>query len=308
MASQEEPLESSSFKQCTLGDKNLHVPDSDKEKRSRDSKSPVTKKPKQEPLRIGQLRGDVQDFLRKEAAERNLPGPLYQQKLSESLGSNASASTATSTMNILTNPAESCTKERAGGSPDEPREDDLLRAIIDESGTAADNDADTDVKVLPEPKPSHNFEEKGNPKGQNYECEAESQATPDGVPEAEKKFNNEQVYTLIRDIHSKVDTMLCAVGEPGGPSITRVRSLLAELPEAVCDLGDLPNIQRDLSEKQRLGKHQMREILRRIGFFCVFLENKYMAKLAKECYSAQHKFPSVCTDEQSAKSNNMPTS
>ena len=332
MASQKDTLESNSFKQCTLGGKSIDVPDSDKSKRSRDSKSPVAKKPKQEPLRIGQLREDVQAFIRKDAAERNLPGPLYQQKLSESLGTTASASAAASTMETPANPAANCTKEQAGSPPDEKREDDLLRAIIDESGTAVDNDEKADIEVLPEPKPyRHNGEKSGQ---QNYECETESQVSPDssakasksippresctpcqekdpassvlesrdiasarqqkavtppsiqpsdGVPKAENELNDEKVYALIHEIHIKFDTMALAVGEPGGPSINRVRSLLAELPTAVCDMGDLPNIQKDISQKQRLGKHQMRELLRRIGFFCVFLENKYMAKIANKC-------------------------
>ena len=335
MASQKDTLESNSFKQCTLGGKSIDVPDSDKSKRSRDSKSPVAKKPKQEPLRIGQLRDDVQAFIRKDAAERNLPGPLYQQKLSESLGTTASASAAASTMETTANPTASCTKEQAGSPPDEKREDDLLRAIIDESGTPVDNGEKDDIEVLPEPKASRDKrEKKGSAEGQNYECEAESQVSPDscakasmsipprdsstpcqekdpassvlesrdiasarqqkavtppsiqpsdGVPKAENELNDEKVYALIHEIHIKFDTMALAVGEPGGPSINRVRSLLAELPTAVCDMGDLPNIQKDISQKQRLGKHQMRELLRRIGFFCVFLENKYMAKIADKC-------------------------
>ena len=328
MASQEDAEEPMTPKQPTLKTMCMDSPVQDNRRREHDGERSGAKRPKPEPLRIAQLREDVQLFLRAEAKEKKVPGPMYQQKLSESFRCLAPKNAAGSTMQNATDMTPDQTPSMPNALGDS-REDVLHRLIIAAAEVVADADAENEVadtgkeragleatapmehrddKMETEDKVPSNHDnackDTASPKSRTQcrgtgsvpsgddSCDTEatgedeafprsSVQRPDGVAEAEIELSDQRVYALLLEMHNKFEIMGRSVGAAGGPSIGRVRSALAELPATVRDLGDMPNIKKDLAEKHRLGKHQMREVIRRIEFFFVLAENQYKDKLAK---------------------------
>ena len=420
MASQDDAEETKALiTQPALRAMCMDAPVQDNRRRESDGEPSGAKRPKPEPLRIAQLREDVQMFIRTDAKERNVPGPMYQMKLSESFRclarENAAGSTvqpptdltSSQTPSMPTDPAEKSrdeellraiiaesevvtdvdadkemtdtgkegaeleatapmahrddkaetlsesfrclATENAAGSTmpnptdappsqtpsmpgdlaDKSRDDDLLRAIIAESEMVTDADADIEMAdtgkesaELEATAPIEHRDDKVEtadnlPANRDNACKdtaspgcctpsrgatslpsgdesCDTEVTgedeafphsfsqpPDGVPEAETELDDEKVYALLLELHNKFELMGRGVGDRGGPSIRCVRCALQALPATVRDLGEMPNIKKDLAERHRLGKHQMRELLRRIEFFFVLVENLYKDKLAK---------------------------
>ena len=141
MASQDDAEETQTPTRPTLKTVLMDSPVQEKRKCERDGEVPDAKRPKPEPLRISELREDVQMFIRADAKERNLPGPMYQQKLSESFGRLAPKDAAGSTMENPTDMTPSHTPPMPSAPEDKSQDEDPLRAITAESKVVTDADA-----------------------------------------------------------------------------------------------------------------------------------------------------------------------
>ena len=329
MASQEEAEEPMATKQPTLKTMCMDPPVQDNRRRQRDGEPSGAKRPKPEPLRIAQLREDVQLFLRAEAKEKKVPGPMYQQKLSESFGRLAPKDAAGSTMENPTDMTPSHTPPMPSAPEDKSQDEDPLRAITAESKVVTDADAGEEMTdagkenggqaaaAATQQRDDKDQTQYKLPANRDNACKdtasevscthcpgagsvpsgdesCDTEATgedetlahasiqpPDGVPEAESQLSDKTTYAVLLEMHNKFEMMGRNVGERGGSSISRIRSAIAELPARLQDIGDMPNIKKDLAERHRLGKHQMREMIRRIEFFFILAENQYKDKLAK---------------------------
>ena len=329
MASQDDAEETQTPTRPTLKTVLMDSPVQEKRKCERDGEVPDAKRPKPEPLRISELREDVQMFIRADAKERNLPGPMYQQKLSESFGRLAPKDAAGSTMENPTDMTPSHTPPMPIAPEDKSQDEDPLRAITAESKVVTDADAGEEMTdagkenggqaaaAATQQRDDKDQTQYKLPANRDNACKdtasevscthcpgagsvpsgdesCDTEATgedetlahasiqpPDGVPEAESQLSDKTTYAVLLEMHNKFEMMGRNVGERGGSSISRIRSAIAELPARLQDIGDMPNIKKDLAERHRLGKHQMREMIRRIEFFFVLAENQYKDKLAK---------------------------
>ena len=328
MASQEDAEETQTPTRPTLKTVFMDSPVADNRKREHDGEPSGAKRPKPEPLRITELRKDVQMFIRAEAKQRNLPGPTYQQKLSESFDRPAPKEAADSTME---NPPDMTPSQKPPmpNAPEDKSHEDPLRSITAESKAVTDTDMGeqiTDAGKVGEGQAAAAATQQRDDKDQTQytlpanrdnackepasemsythcpgassvpsgdeSCDTEatgedealahaSMQLPDGVPEAETQLSDKTTYAVLLEMHNKFEMMGRNVGERGGSSINRIRSAIAELPSRLQEIGDMPNIKKDLADRHRLGKHQMREMIRRIEFFFVLAENQYKDKLAK---------------------------
>ena len=327
MASQEDAEESQTPTPATLKTVLTDSPVHDKRKCERDGESRGAKRVRPEPIRISELRKDVQMFIRADAKDRNLPGPMYQQKLSESFCCSQPTDAASSKSENATDMAPAGSPPMSDPLDDKSRDDDPVVANTPQCKTVTHADADKEMadasKVhegqaaappikghrddvhtpckLPAKRddvcedttsqvPRAQCPGAGSVPSGDESCDTEATGEseafphpfkpPDAVP-TQSELSDQQIYALLLELHNKFEIMGRNVGDRGGPSITRIRSALAELPAKVHDVGDMPNIMKDLAKKQRLGKHQMREMIRRIEFFFVLAENQYKDKLAK---------------------------
>ena len=327
MASQEDAEETQTPTRPTLKTVFMDSPVEDNRKRERDGELSGAKRPKPEPLRITELRKDVQMFIRAEAKDRNLPGPTYQQKLSESFPRLAPNHAAGSTMENPTDMTPRHTPPMPSAPEDKAEDEGTLRAITAEAKVVTDADADEEMTdagkenagqaaaaATEQPDDKDQTQSKlpanrlnackdtaadvssshcpgaGSVPSGDESCDTEATAEdetlahasiqpPDPVPEAENQLSDKTIYTVLLEMHNKFEMMGRDVGQR--QSINRIRSAIAELPARLQDMGDMPNIKKDLAERNRLGKHQMREMLRRIEFFFVLAENEYKDKLAR---------------------------